>query len=76
MTVEIKGDNLGETSHKTPLMPFFFLGFIYFFLFVWLWVGLHCCVQAFSSCSKRGLLFIETRWLLTAVASLLVEHRL
>ena len=33
-------------------------------------LGLRCCEQAFSSCSKRGLLFIAVHGLLTAVASL------
>ena len=32
-------------------------------------LGLHCCVQAFSSCSKWGLLFVAVRRLLIAVAS-------
>ena len=33
-------------------------------------LGLRCCEQTFSSCSKRGLLFIAVHGLLTAVASL------
>ena len=37
---------------------------------------LHCCAQASSSCSERGLLFVVVRRLLTAVASLVVEHGL
>ena len=39
-------------------------------------LGLCCCVQAFSSFSKRGLLFVAVRGLLTAVASLVAEHGL
>lgn len=75
MMVEIKGDNLGKTSHKTPLMPFFLKDlFTSFYLFGC--VGLRCCVQAFSGCNKLGLLFAEMRWLLTVVASPLLEHRL
>ena len=35
--------------------------------------GLHCCVQAFSSCDKWGLLFLETLGLLFAMASLVVH---
>ena len=35
-------------------------------------LGLHCCVQAFSSCGERGLLFVALRGLLIAVASLVV----
>ena len=41
--------------------------FCFFFLAV---LGLHCCMQAFSSCSERGLLFVAVHGLLTAVASL------
>ena len=37
-------------------------------------LGLHCCAQAFSNCVKRGLLFIVMCGLLTAVASLVLEH--
>ena len=39
-------------------------------------LGLRCCVQAFSSCGERGLLFIAVRGLLIAVASLIAEHGL
>ena len=37
-------------------------------------LGLHCCVQAFCSCGE--LLFTAVHGLLTATASLVVEHRL
>ena len=33
----------------------FLKNFIYLFLAA---LGLHCCAQAFSSCGKRGLLFV------------------
>ena len=39
-------------------------------------LGLCCCVPAFSSCGKQGLLFIAVCGLLTAVASLVAEHGL
>ena len=39
-------------------------------------LGLLCCVQAFSSCGERGLLFVVVHKLLIAVASLVAEHRL
>ena len=32
-------------------------------------LGLCCCARAFSSCGKRGLLFVAVHGLLTAVAS-------
>ena len=47
--------------------------FIHLFLSV---LGLRCCMQAFSSCSKRGLPFLAVRRLLIAAASLVVEHGL
>ena len=37
---------------------------------------LRCCAWAFSSCSKKWLLFVAVRGLLIAVASLVAEHRL
>ena len=39
-------------------------------------LGFHCCTRAFSSCGERGLLFVVVRGLLSAVASLVVEHGL
>ena len=39
-------------------------------------LGLRFCARAFSSCGKRGPLFIAVRGPLTIVASLVVEHRL
>ena len=39
-------------------------------------LGLRFCARAFSSCGKRGPLFIAVRGLLTVAASLVVEHRL
>ena len=38
--------------------------------------GSCCCVQAFSSCGEWRLCFIVECRLLTAVASLVAEHRL
>ena len=39
-------------------------------------LGLRFCAKAFSSCGKRGPLFITVRGPLTIAASLVVEHRL
>ena len=39
-------------------------------------LGLRFCARAFSSCGKRGPLFIAVRGPLTVVASLVAEHRL
>ena len=54
-------------------MHLFLNKFIYLFLAA---LGLPCCMWAFSSCGKRGLLFIAVHGLLTTVASLVAEHRL
>ena len=47
--------------------------FIYLFLAA---LGLRCCVWAFSSCGKLGLLFVMVSGLLIAVASVVVEYGL
>ena len=39
-------------------------------------LGLCCCTWASSSCSEQGLLFVVVHGLLTAVASLVADHRL
>ena len=51
--------------------------YLFIYLFIFGCVGslvLHA--RAFSSCGERGLLFVEVRGLLVAVASLVAEHRL
>ena len=57
------------------LFLFFFLNFIYFYLFMAV-LGLRLCARAFSSCGKRGPLFIVAHGPLTIAASLVAEHRL
>ena len=52
---------------------FFFL--IYFYLFMAV-LGLRFCARAFSSCGKRGPLFITVRGPLTIAACPVAEHRL
>ena len=58
-------------------MPFL-KKFIITYLFIYLLaaLGLRCCTQAFSSCGKRGLLFVAVCGLLIAVASLAAERGL
>ena len=58
---------------KYILLFVFVNEFICLFLAV---LGLRCCTWAFSSCGKRGLLFIVVHGLLIAVASLAAEHGL
>ena len=56
---------------------FFFFKMYLFVFFKFLAVlGLRCCAQAFSSCGKRGLLFVAVCGLLIVVASLIAEHGL
>ena len=50
-----------------------FLKFIYLFMAV---LGLRFCARAFSSCGKRGPLFIVVRGPHTIAVSLVAEHRL
>ena len=55
---------------------FLFLKLINLFIYFWLcWVFVFCA-RAFSSCDKRGPLFIAMRGPLTIAASLVEEHRL
>ena len=54
---------------------FFLILFIYLFLFLPV-LGLRFCARAFSSCGKRGPLFIAVHGPLTIAASLVAEHRL
>ena len=68
-----------ETSATGQQWGFFccccsFNKFIYLLILAEL--GLCCYMQAFSSCSERGLLFAVVRRLLIAVASLVAEHGL
>ena len=49
--------------------------FIYLFLFMAV-LGLRFCARAFSSCGKRGPLFLAVRRPLTIAASLVAQHRL
>ena len=67
---------------REVLIEYFYL-FIYLFIYknylIYLFLaalGLHCCTQAFSSCSEPGLLFVVVRGLPIVVASLVVEHGL
>ena len=57
---------------------FFFKEFLFFFLiYLFLAVlGLCFCARAFSSCGKRGPLFIAVRRPLTITASLVAECKL
>ena len=63
-------------EHTLIAVWFFFNKFIYLFIFGCVGfslLGLRCCVQAFSSCGERGLLFVVVHGLLIAVASLVSE---
>ena len=58
-------------------MILFFKKFIYLFIYLFLAVlGLCFCARAFSSCGKRGPLFILVRGPFIVATSLVAEHRL
>ena len=61
-----------SVQHGDVSMQTFFFNLIYLFMAVF---GLRFCARAFSSCGKRGPLFIAVRGPLTIAASL-VQHRL
>ena len=83
---------LGSITHSSIFpgpLAFRFLGylvvnhysfFFFFFKFIYLLflavLGLRLCARAFSSCGKRGPLFIAVCGPLTIAASLVAEHRL
>ena len=60
------------------LMVFIYFILFYFILFIYLWLRwvFIAARGLFSSCGKRGLLFVVVRGLLIAVASLVAEHGL
>ena len=70
--IEEKSKTINTTMVASEVTTFFFK-LIYLFLSV---LGLRFCVRAFSSCGKRGPLFIAVRGPLTITASLVAEHRL
>ena len=65
--------HLTSYQHLKNLLYSFFFFNIYLFMAV---LGLHFCARAFSSCGKRGPLFIAVRRPLTIAASPVAEHRL
>ena len=73
-TTELKLEPKVESLESAALRDFFCLFLFVLFLFLAV-LGLCCCVWAFSSCGKRGLLF-AVHGLLIVVASLVVEHGL
>ena len=62
-----------DSSLVNYLFVYLFFNFIFIYLFLAA-LGLRCCVRAFCSCGKQGLLFIVVHGLLIVVASLVVEH--
>ena len=62
---------------KSENYYYYFFLVIYLFIYLFLAVlGLRFCARAFSSCGKRGPLFIAVRGPPTIAASLVAEHRL
>ena len=74
---EQSGDSAKAMQFFLKKNSFIFYLFIHSFIHLLMVVlGLRFCARAFSSCGKRGPLFIAVRGPLTIVASLVVEHRL
>ena len=66
-----------DMTHPHFVLFLFFFNFIYLFVCLFMAVfGLRFCARAFSSCGKRGPLFIAVRGPLTIAASLVAGHRL
>ena len=66
-------DPKSEISFSVSFFFFFFNLFIIYFWLRWVFTA---ATRAFSSCGKRGLLFVAVLGLLVAVASLVAEHGL
>ena len=66
--------------HYSLFFIFYFLNYtilgVLYFILLMAVLGLRFCARAFSSCGKRGPLFITVRGPLTIAASLVAEHRL
>ena len=74
MLPAVEAQNLNYwTAREVPVLFCLFFKLINLFLAA---LGLHCCAQAFSSCSELGLFFVAVRGLLIEAASLVVEHGL
>ena len=74
---EQSGDSAKAMQFFLKKNSFIFYLFIHSFIHLLMVVlGLRFCARAFSSCGKRGPLFIAVRGPLTIVASLVAEHRL
>ena len=67
---------LAGATYLAVLFFFFLIATLFIYLFIFGCVGSSVRARAFSSCGKRGPLFIAVRRPLTIVASLAAEHRL
>ena len=77
METEMVGEVERGDRDEVRMAFLFFLIFIYLFIYLFMAVlGLRFCARAFSSCGKRGPLFIAVCGPLTIAASLVAEHRL
>ena len=75
--LEIISDYSKVTGYKINIHKLTAFLYIYFLINLFMAVlGLRLCVRAFSSCGRRGPLFIVVHRPLTIAASLVAEHRL
>ena len=75
VSVKITKDVMEGIQDIGPADIFFF-NYLFIYLFIYGCVGSSFCARAFSSCGKRGPLFIAVRRPLTVTASLVAEHKL
>ena len=69
-------DPFPPLAHIFFFFLIFYSYFIYLFIFIFGCVGSSVRARAFSSCGKRGLLFVVVRGFLIAVVSPVAEHGL
>ena len=70
------GDSLGGNQPTDGLFALHSSSFFFLIYFIFRCAGLHSFTRVFSGCGKRGLLVIVVGRFLTAVASVVVKHRL
>ena len=75
--IQIDFEQIGKIWDFNPEVRKLLLFFLFLLINLFLaMLGLRFCARAFSSCGKRGPLFITVRGPLTIAASLVAERRL
>lgn len=74
MNIHCFGNNNRASNIKLKDKAMAKEGHLFFFFLAAL--GFHCCIAAFASCGKQGLLFVAAPELFIAMASPVAEHQL